>query len=419
MAPKHSDENKNQYLRSYEAIGGISANRIQQMMKYNIHSRGVEEYSQIATETLFPPESYQDNIIISGSETGARQKFCERIIYNCAANKRPMIILHLANKRLENCIIRNNYGTVINEDNRQLDVFTSFKLQDICNIVLNTCKTKYDIKPAGRYILHVVYKFLECRRLRPYFFNYANFTYQKIPARINDSLARGLITSGEAEELAELYESGKSECAKIDAFFNDMKDCLSPISSENDRITHKTSIFTAINKRSVLAIDILSSTNDMLIEMLANSLKIAMNRGVAFTLCLDEITIANNDALKTIVCQKSSHNNVICSNDLYSLLYGKDDLFATIVGASDKTLLLSHGSHISCEKWSEYLGEYSKINMMHKIPGAWASEKRAEKMGGVETREFKINPEMINRLQYDEIIMYDNNTGSLIQANML
>ena len=396
----------------------INSRRIR---KYNKYARGLEEYTNITTDILFPIESCQESIIISGGESDIRLKFSKQIIDNCNTYNRPMIILHLANGGLENIIARNNYGTIANKSSKIFDAFTSFNLQEICQVVFDTHKSKYDIKPAGRYVLQIVYDLLTAQKLRPYFSNYADFTYNQIPDRINDCLAKGFINQNSANNLNSLLMMGQSEIAKIDTFFYDMKAQLNHIATDNANKSKGTSILSAIKNNKILCIDMKSSANIMLVELVVNSLTIAMNRGFEFSLFLDDIAIANNEMLKNALCQKSGHNNVICSKDFYALLNGKEDAFNTLVGEAEKTILLSHGSNISCDKWSKYIGEYEKIETEHSNNSGWSQSSRwgYSSNHGKRThnkREYKIKPEQINRLSSGEIVIYDNQTGSLIQT---
>ena len=155
-----------------------------------------------------------------------------------------------------------------------------------------------------------------------------------------------------------------------------------------------------------------------------NSLTIAMNRGFEFTFFVDDVAVASNELLKNTLCQRSEHNNVICSKNFYALMNGNDNAFNTLIGEAEKTVLLSHGSHISCEKWAKYIGEYDKIDVSYNRNAGWSqsrrwgySTNRGQSMQ--DKREYKIKPEQINRLSQSEIFMYDNKTGSLIQTHVV
>ena len=403
-------------------IGDMVTNR--RVRKRNELARGLGQCKSITTDVLFPPGSNGENIIISGGDTGERLRFSGRIIENCHIQRRPMIVLHLANSGLENIISCNNWGIIANRQSRKFDAFTAFKLQEISQVVFDTCRSKYDIKPAGRYILQIVYELLACKKLRPYFSNFADFTYHQLPERINDCLINGLITQDAANNLNSLLMMGQSECAKIDTFFYDMKAQINHIATDDANNTGGTSILSAIKNGKILCIDLNSSANVMLVELIVNSLTIAMSRGLEFSLFLDDVSIANNEMLKNTLCQKSSHNNIICSKDLYALLNGKDDAFTTITGVAETTVLLSHGSHLSCEKWSKYIGEYDKIDVSQNRNAGWGQRNkwgyntnRGQTMR--DKREYKVKPEQINRLSQGKVIIYNNQTGTLIQTNVL
>ena len=392
--------------------------------KYNKQSRGLEEYKSITTDILFPSASYSENIIISGGSTNDRLKFSERIISNSFHQDRSMIVLHLANGGLENIIARNNYGLVISQRNQQFDAFASLDLQEIEQLVLDTCKSKYEIKSAGRYILQAVFEFLSLRNIKPYFMNYANCPFFDLTNKISDKVKDGTITQADGNRLNSLLLMGQAECANIDSFFRDMKAQIDYIAVPIPNNTGGTSVLSAIKNGQSLCIDVRSSSNVMLIELIVNSLTIAMNRGYEFSFFLDDVAIANNDLLMNALCHKSNHNNVIVSKDLFALLKGKDEAFNTLVGEAEKTVLLSHGSHVSCEKWSKYIGEYDKIDVSHNTNAGWSQSSKwgyNSNQGKTMTdkREYKIKPEQINRLSQDEVFIYDNQTGSLIQTHVV
>jgi hypothetical protein len=146
-----------------------------------------------------------------------------------------------------------------------------------------------------------------------------------------------------------------------------------------------------------------------------------MNRGYEFSLLIDDIAFVNNDMLKNALCQKSNHHNIIVSKDLYTLTGGKDDVFSAIIGEAEKTVLFTHSSNISCEKWSKYLGEYDKIDVSNNINSGWSQSSKwgfSSNSGQTERlkREAKVKPEQINRLSQNEAFIYDHTTGNLIKT---
>ena len=400
-------------------IGRVNNRRVK---KYNKQSRGLEQYESITTDVLFPVESYNESVLISGGSVDERMRFSEQIIRNCVTHNRPMIILHVGNIGLEQMVERNGYGVVASKYNRQFDAFTSFSLPEMFQVLMDTCKSKYDIKPAGRYILQIVYELLTKKKQRPYFATCANMPLHQLSAEINNALTSKLITQDTANNMNSLLMIGQAEIPKIDTFFYDIKAQCGHIQVDKPG---GTSILSAIKNNKILCVDLNSSGNALLVELIVNSLKVAMNRGFEFTFFLDDVAVANNELLKNALCQRSGHNNVICSKDFYALMNGNDNAFNSLIGEAEKTVLLSHGSHISCEKWSKYIGEYDRIDVQNNTTGGWSHHHGGYNYGSnygkttMDKREFKIKPEEINRLGTSEVVVYDNQTGSLLQTQVV
>ncbi len=398
--------------------GGIRNKNIE---KYNQQARGIEEYQSLPVNILFPPHTFNENIIISGGSQNERLHICEGILRNAHNANHAVIILHVANNALENIVFQNGFGTVVNNKNRVFDAFTSFDFNDIVHTVMETCQSKYDIKPAGRYVLQVVYDLLLNRKRLPFFSAFANCPYFKLSDQIASRLSNGSITKNDSDRLNSLLMTGQIECPKIDTFFHDMKAQIDYLSASDPSSVNAVSILSAIKNNQILCVDMRSSANVMLMELIVNSLIIAMNRGYDFSLFIDDISFINNEMLKNTVSQKSNHRNIIVSKDLYMLTGGKEDIFASVIAEAEKTVLFSHSSNISCEKLSQYIGNYEKIDVSYNHNSGWYKSSRwgyNSHDGQTETkkRESRVKPEEINRLSQSEAIVYDHSTSSLIRT---
>ena len=63
--------------------------RNRKIRKHNQQARGVETHQNIAVGSLFPPQSYQENIIISGGGQNERLYLCETLILNAHNANHP------------------------------------------------------------------------------------------------------------------------------------------------------------------------------------------------------------------------------------------------------------------------------------------------------------------------------------------
>jgi hypothetical protein len=395
--------------------------RNKRIREHNEYARGVNAYQSMPVGALLPPSSYKDNIIISGGKQGERLHICEQILRNAFNTKHPVILIHAANGVLERIVAGNSFGTVVNDRNKMFDALTSYDFNEIFQIVTETCKVKYDIKPTARYVLQVVYELLTIAGKTPYFTSFANCPYFDLNNTIAKRLSKGSISQSKANELNRLLLTGQAECPKIDTFFSDMKAQIGYMQAQDPGGVGANSVLSSIINQRSLCIDMRSSANVMLMELIVNSLVVAMNRGYDFTLLIDDVAFTNNELLKNAVCQKSNHRNILVSNDLYSLTGGKEDTFSTLVGTADKTVLFAHSSSTSCEKWSRYLGEYEKIDVAENINSGWFQSSRwgySTNSGQTETlkREHKVKPEQLKSLSQSEAFIYDKRTDDLIQT---
>jgi hypothetical protein len=240
---------------------------------------------------------------------------------------------------------------------------------------------------------------------------------------ISERLKNGLISQDKANHLNALLSAGQGESPKIDTFFSDVKAKIQNISVKDPKITKPYGIVSAIANRQILCIDLKSSSNILSLELFANSLQIAMNRGLEFSLMLDEIAFANNDLLLSVLGQATSTQIIMLSDDLYSLLGAREDIFAALVGRTEKTVVYSHSSNASCEKWSMYLGQYDKIDIANNRMAGWFQSNRwasSAHHGQTETfiRELKVKPEQIRGLSHNEAFIYDGAVGNLLQATV-
>jgi len=395
--------------------------RNKKIMKYNQNERGVDTYQSINVGSLLPVSTYQDSIIVSGGDQGERAGICEQLIRNAYNMSHPMIILHTANGQLENVIAGNRFGAIASDRSKVFDAFADFSLNEISQTVMDTCKSRYDIKPSGRYILQIVYDLLVSRGLPPYFSAYASCPYFKLYEQIENHFDARVMSRDDADRLNSLLLTGQAECPKIDTFFSDVKAQIAYLSAPDPKKVSVVSVLSAIKNNQVLCIDLRSSANAILIELVVNSLVAAMNRGYGFSLLIDDVALTNNDMLKNAVLQTTNHQKIIVSKDLYALAGGKEDVFNALIGGAVKTILFSHSSNVSCEKWSKYIGEYDKIDVSHNRNSGFHQSSRLgynTNDGQTETmkREHRIKPEQINRLQRNEAIIYDHSTGSLIHT---
>ena len=228
--------------------------------------------------------------------------------------------------------------------------------------------------------------------------DYQMFVYNKEVYEVGDITAMGSGGRGKAR-----YNSASF---KIEALIG-IASILTP--GVKDKLRVVTGLPSSLSKNNAVAEEIKRS---LIGDYLIKSVKWDL---------IDDIAFVNNDMLKNTLSQKSNHHNIIVSKDLYALTGGKEDIFAAIIGEAEKTVLFSHNSSISCEKWSKYIGEYDKIDVANNRNSGWGQSGKwwyNTSDGQTETlkREHKVKPEQINRLSQNEAFIFDHTNGNLIQT---
>lgn len=166
-------------------------------------------------------------------------------------------------------------------------------------------------------------------------------------------------------------------------------------------------------------IDIGSSTNEILLNIIINEIKEVLATGKTIMLVLDDINICSNDLLNKLVKSLSARClTTLLSSDIYSMLGGDDNLFHTFTGNACKCIVLSHASGTTCTKWSEIFGYYDVDKISQNITTnqnfQWGYGSGNSNSISVSTnREFIVKPEELARLNQNEVFILDINAKEL------
>jgi hypothetical protein len=212
---------------------------------------------------------------------------------------------------------------------------------------------------------------------------------------------------------------GQSERSNVQTFFSQLSYQGAGVLSNKSNRNSAVNIKTAVEHNGMLMIDIGSSTNDILLNVLINEVKEILASGKKIMLVLDDISINSNDLLSKVIKSLSSRClTVLLSDDVYSMLGADDNLFHSFVGNATKCIVFSHTMGVSCSKWAEVFGYYDvdKIskNMSTNQNYQWGYGSGVSTSINVSTnREFIVKPEEISRMKYNEVYILDRNAQEL------
>lgn len=235
--------------------------------------------------------------------------------------------------------------------------------------------------------------------------------------KIDDAVVQGLISNQKATQIRNQLMQGQNERANVQTFFSQLSYQGAGVLSNKGNRNRVVNIKTAVEHKGMLMIDIGSSTNDILLNVLVNEVKDVLADGRRIMLVLDGININSNEVLSKIIKSLSSRCLItMLADDVYSMLGADDNLFHSIVGNASKCIVFSHRMGISCHKWSEIFGYYDidKVsqnlgtNQNYQCDYGFGS---SNSISVTTNREFVVKPEELSGLAPSEVYILDRNTG--------
>lgn len=391
-------------------------------------SRGVIEDKSITSAQAFD-DGCTKNSLISGSEEFIRAELISESIKYADTIKRPMIVIHESNKELETTV-QNSLGNmviIINSTNPCYDPFRNLSYDEIIKIILETSKKWYGVKDSARYCINGMIGCLRAAGREPSLKSFATCPYKELYGKVDGLISKGKLSNSTGDQIKSDLMKGQDEYSKLEGFFSDLLfQSESIIASNTDSFIYD--VTKAVKEGKIIIIDITSSLNTLLIDIIINSIKIVMNR-YNLTVVLDEISIdTNNDNLKRFICANNKKCTITFSTpDLYSAVCSDEKIFYTIIGNSEKNIIMQHLSAVSAEKWSKAIGYYDKTESTYTYSkgntkggiSLFPSYNVNEAINYSTKREEIVKTDQIQRMQNNEVYIFDRSQNQLLHTYLL
>ena len=418
----------NELQRSDKGFAGIlrflgmsNADRANQI------NRSVNEYHPCSVDAFFEPDKGVYNSIVSGGDNGTRINAMVAQTACAIQNNFPVIVLHEGNRELENEMKVNfsSTGRYIEISTRSpcFEPFYGLDELEISNQILETAPKEYDIKFNARYYIEGMSEFLNKSGKHLSFKMFSTCPHALLFDKVDDLRMQGSITDSEEQEIKSKLMMGQSENYKLDSFLASLKMEIKPIMYVTKRGHKPVNVISALKRNAILCIDINSITNKLLINTLVFQLKLALTRGLGYTLLIDSIPVNANEAYAAFLKAPTDRAcKMIASDDFYAMTGGDDKLFSAVVGDSQIILVMGHRSSNSATKWSEVFGQYDKYEQSYstsrgssrRTPFSILSSPNKQNTVSIsKNREFIVKPEMITRMAYGEAYVLTAARGEL------
>lgn len=393
----------------------------------NAANRRVIEYQPCSVDAFFEPNRGVYNAVISGGENRMRVNAMVAQAICAMKNNFPVVILHQGNRELENQMRSTFFGSgkYIEVSSRTpcFEPFFSLNELEIANQILETAPKEYDIRFSARYYIEGVSGYLNKSGKHLSFNLFSTCPHALLFDKVEDLRLQGRITDAEEQEIKSKLMMGQSENYKLDTYMASLKMEISSLMYVPRNGQHPTNIISALNDQVVFCIDVTSATNKLLLNTLIFQLKLALTKGLRYTLLVDAIPLNANEAYANYLKTPTDRIcTMISSDDFYSMMGGDERAFSTLIGNSQITVVMSHNSGNSATKWAEVFGQYDKYETSYsrskgssrRTPfSLFASPHQSSSVSISERREYVVKPEAIMRMGYGEAYVLTAARGEL------
>ena len=409
-------------------IALVSGHRLQ---KVNQAKRGVTEYQSCKIGEFFPPNSPATNVVISGGDDEIRSQTINAIATACP-NNIPIVVLHQANNKLESMFqstfVNSKRLTIINNNNPHYDPFAGLSDYEISRLVIESAPKDFDIKPNAQYYIDGMIAYIKAINKKPSLNMFATCPHSDLFDKVDGLVAKVAITDTKRQDIKNRLMQGQSERYKLENYFLSLKDQFANILSTKATQDPK-SIARTIDESGVILIGITSNVNKLMLNVMITQIRFAISKGKCVSFIADELSTKNNELFSNLIEMPDVHCKLtVCSSDVFAMCGGEEKIFNTILGNiknSGKIVIYAHTPGASANKWADAIGHYDKIETSTSNTTGSSRQSPFQLFPGSSTtntinrnikREHIIKPEEINRMQHNEVYIFDRSKQKLVHT---
>ena len=393
----------------------------------NMYNRSVAEYKPNAIESFFDPTNGVYNAIISGGDPYYRNKALLSQAICARTNNFPVIVLHEGNYQLEQQL-RSNLSAInqyceISSRTPCFEPFYGLNEMEIANQILETAPKDYDIKYNARYYIDGISSFLNASGKHLSFKLFSTCPHGSIFDKVDDLELQGVISSDRSQEIKSKLMMGQSENYKIDTFLASLKMEIESFMYKSKQGYKPENIISAIKKGKVLSFDISSVTNRILMNTIIFQLKLALTKGLQYTVIIDSLSVNSNESYANYLKTPSDKIcKTIASEDFYSMVGSDEKLFSAALGEAQTVIVMNHSSGHTANKWADFFGQYDKYEQSYsntrgrsrQTPFSLFSSPNSSRTVNIsKNREYIVKPEMITRMGQNEAYIMAASIGQI------
>lgn len=335
----------------------------------NENQKNVINYRNCPIEAFLSSDRIE-NIVCSGANNDLRNRVNCAAAWNCHEACRGAVVLHFSNYALTN-LMSSTFGDTssfcsISQSNPCYDPFVELNRNEMSQLILSSSGTNYKIERIGNSYIYGLTDYLQLIG-RPVctdtFFNclrdrsYEQIMEEAENGRISDFIARRINS-----ELAQ----GQMEIGNIEQYFSVLKQQGSSIIATESTARNAISIRKALKNNEVIMIDLGGATNTLLLSVVIQEIRDAISSGMRFSLIVDSIPLDVSESMGQLFRNFSGLcTYVYSSQDVYADTQSTSNVFETLIGRAGTVFVLQHYSSAASRKFSEFFGQYQKVEVNH------------------------------------------------------
>lgn len=342
--------------------------RNQQVAKTNSSRRGITEYQPSQIGGFVEQNIYNMNVICSGDSSDLRSEVLVSLCVAATIANVPVIVLHQGDDDLTNefrKVYQNHPSYIeVGPNSYRFDPFYQLSNNKISKVIVDTAPQNYALTCDGEVYVDVLTGYLTGRGRLITLKGLYKCPHNRMPVLLNSAASKHTLPAKLVQDLQANLVQGQKEAHKIKAYLNELYDeCIPLLPINKADYRNCISIFQAVKQKDIMNIDIVSESNTLLLKIIAEQLRMLTRRCVPFFLIVDNISIRDDNAIKSLSTSKDhGFGCAIAGDDVFSLCEGNEKLFSALLGNSQKWFVFHHSSGISAEKWSNAFSKYQKID---------------------------------------------------------
>ena len=331
----------------------------------NDNRRNVVEYRSAPIEA-FLPQTVNNNVVISGSNDELRERVVCARAWKCHLENKPALVLHCGNLNLADRLAQvfqgQNKFLRLDSTNPIYDPFIGLDRTYVSQFILNSSGREYRIERIGSSYLYGLYDYLQQIGRPICTETFYNCTRDRSHENIIQDSEDGVISEFIARRINSELAQGQLEMGNIEQYFNVLKQQGCDLLADEYNLNDAISIRKALHDGKIVSLDISDSSNTLLLDIVVQEIRALLADRIPISLIIDAIPIDASETFNQLIRTYSGSNSLLYSSqDVYSSMQSTTTHFESILGRSEVVIALQHYSASSASKFSEFFGNYQKL----------------------------------------------------------